>query len=118
MTLSIMDYFLIFHFTSLPIMWGLFYFLYNTLSGDTTKFRAVWIIGVIYDLYVNIMWGTFICGFQVPNINRLFFSARLDHNILKLTGYRQWISLKIVGYLLEPFDRSVPKQHNTYGIKF
>jgi hypothetical protein len=98
-------------------MWGLFYFLYNILAGDTSRFRFVWIIGVIYDIYVNVMWGTILCV-QVPNIDRLFFSARLDYNILILGGYRQWISLKIVGYLLEPFDKSVPKQHKTYGNKF
>lgn len=32
---------------SAVILWLLFYFLFNTLAGDTGKYRPVWILGVL-----------------------------------------------------------------------
>jgi hypothetical protein len=102
------------HFATLPVMWLLFYFLYNRLKGDTTQYRIWWVAGVVVDVYVDIFWGTLIF-LQLPNLNRLFFSARMDDLIKNGSGYRQWLAIQIVGRLLEPFDNTIPKQHKTYG---
>jgi len=110
-----LNYFLLFHFTCPIVMWLLFYFLYHTLHGDNTLYQPIWIVGVFYDIYFNIFWGTLIC-IQLPNINRLFFSARLDDLIKNGTGFRKWLAIQIVGRFLEPFDMSTPKQHTTYGL--
>ena len=97
------------------VMWPLFYFLYNTLRGDVTRWQAVWIVGVLVDLYVNIFVGTLIF-LQLPNINRGFLSARMDDLIRNGSGWRKALAIQIVGRLLEPYDLSVPKQHKTYGM--
>jgi hypothetical protein len=95
-------------------MWSLFYFLYNTLKGDTTRYQLVWIVGVVVDLYMNLTWGTLVF-MQLPNVNRGFLSARMDDLILSGSGWRQKLAVHLVGVYLEPYDLSSPKQHRTYG---
>lgn len=116
-----LQWFLLFHLASPVLMWVMFYVLYNRLAGDTTRWQILWVVGVVLDIYVNVLWGTFLC-LQLPNINRLFLSARLDNEIVRgstgwawVVTYRRWLALQLVGRLLEPFDKSNPKQHNTYG---
>jgi hypothetical protein len=109
-----MTYLLIFTALCPLPMWALFYFLYNTLKGDTTKFRPVWIVGVVLDLYVNFTWGT-VLFLQPPSIHRGFLSARMDDHIRRGSGWRKRLAVYLVGYFLEPFDLSTPKQHRTYG---
>ena len=109
------QYWLCFHFASLPVMWVLFYFLYHTLKGDTTKYAPIWIVGVVVDVYVDVFWGSLIF-LQWPSFERLFFSARLDDLIRNGTGWRKALAVQIVGRFLEPYDQSIPKQHTTYGL--
>jgi hypothetical protein len=96
------------------LMWLLFYFLYNKLKGDTTRYQAVWVVGVVVDLYMNLIWGTLVF-IQLPNINRGFLSARMDDLIRIDRGWRQKLAIYLVGRFLEPYDLSNPKQHKTYG---
>jgi hypothetical protein len=95
-------------------MWALFYFLYNTIKGDTTRYQAVWIVGVVLDIYVNLTWGT-LMFVQMPNIHRGFLSARMDDLIRTGSGWRKRLAVYLVGTFLEPYDLSNPKQHRTYG---
>lgn len=110
-----MIYALIFTLLAPFIMWPIFYFLYYHLSGDTTRYQFWWVIGVVLDLYINLTWGT-VLFLQLPNINRGFLSARMDDLIRLGSGWRQALAVQIVGRLLEPYDRSEPKQHKTYGL--
>lgn len=112
--MTALQWFLLFHLASPVLMWVLFYILYNRLAGDTTRWQALWIVGVVLDLYVNLAWGT-VLFLQLPSINRGFLSARMDDLIRLGGGWRKWLAVQIVGRLLEPFDKSYPKQHNTYG---
>jgi hypothetical protein len=107
-------WFLLITCASLPVLWFLFLFLYGYLKGDTTRWQPVWVIGVLIDVYVNVIWGT-IFFLQLPNPRRLLLSSRMDDLIVTDRGWRQWLAVQIVGRFLEPFDKSNPKQHNTYG---
>ena len=119
--MTLFDWFLLFHLTSPLILWVLFYLLYNRMPKYTQVSSGPWywwivgVFGVFYDLYVNFTWGTLIF-LQLPNINRGFLSARMDDLIRLGTGWRQQLAVKIVGSLLEPYDLSTPRQHNTYGL--
>jgi hypothetical protein len=93
-------------------LWCLFYFLFNTIAGDTKRCQAVWVIGAIVDVYVN-LWASLLF-LQFPHYKRLFLSARMDDLIKNGTGWRKSLALWIVGTLLEPYDKS--HQHTTYGI--
>jgi hypothetical protein len=97
---------------SAVLLWMLFYFLFNTLAGDTKRYQAVWFLGAIVDVYVN-LWAS-ILFLQFPHYKCLFLSARMDDLIRNGTGWRKSLALWIVGTLLEPFDKS--GQHTTYGI--
>lgn len=109
-----MTYALIFTVTSIIPMWLLYYFLFNTLKGDTTRFQAVWLVGALLDIFVNLTWGTLLF-LQLPNVNRGFLSARMDDLIRNGTGWRKKLAVQLVGIFLEPYDLSEPKQHKTYG---
>ncbi len=102
------------HLALLPLLWALFYLLFNTLAGDTARWRLVWLIGALVDVWVNVTWGT-ILFLQLPNVKRLFLSARMDDLIVHGSGWRQWLALQIVGRLLEPYDKT--GQHTTYGLQ-
>lgn len=55
------------------------------------------------DIAVNITLGT-VLWLELPNINRLTLSARLDHLIKFGNGWRRRFAFWFVDTLLEPFD--------------
>ena len=97
---------------TLPILWVLFYFLFNTLAGDTTRFRIVWIFGALVDIWVNVTWGTTLFA-QKPHYTRLFLSARMDDLILNDSSWRCNRAIWIVSVFLAPYDKT--GQHTTHG---
>ena len=113
-----MTYFLTYLIASPFLLWVCFYLLFsNYLKANTIPWYVVGVIGAITDVFVNVVIGSIIFG-QLPHYKRLFLSARMDDLILNGDGWRKTLALKIVGYLLEPFDKQVPKQHSTYGEPF
>lgn len=100
---------------TLPLLWLVFFFLFNTLSGDTTRFRVVWIFGVVLDIWVNVTWGTLLF-WEIPHYTRLFLSARMDYLILNGEGWRKIRAVRIVGEFLAPYDKT--GQHTTHGNTF
>ena len=83
----------------------------KTMRGPV-HWWIVLLIGAIADLYVNLVWGTLLF-LKLPNVNRVYLSARMDDLIKTGSGYRKWLAIQIVGRLLEPYDRT--GQHTTYG---
>jgi len=113
-------------FVPLIILWPLFYYLFHVkadmtkgLKPKTTIYFILGVLGVLADFLVNLFWGTFLFC-QLPNVNRLMISARMDEIIKNtkpnsglLNAWRFWLALRIVGILLEPYDKT--GQHTTYG---
>jgi hypothetical protein len=109
-----MTTFVVFTLSSPLWLWVFFIILFNTFEGKTPWWSLpFWLVGAVVDIYVNI-WAS-ILFLELPNKDRLFLSARMDYLILHNYGWRGRLAILIVGYLLEPFDRSVPKQHTTHG---
>ena len=108
-----MTYFLIFLLISPILLWVFFYLLFNICEGVVSPITVpFWVIGALIDVFVNLTWGTVIF-MQLPNIKRLFLSARMDDLIVNGSGYRKLLSIVIVGTLLEPYD--LTGQHHTHG---
>jgi len=112
-----------FHFLSVPLLWLGFILFFNQWAEQTSKWDlSVFnplqkILGAVFvatDAYVDITWGTLLF-WQKPSIKRLMLSSRMDDLIVNGSGWRRSIALQVVGRLLEPFDKSIPKQHSTYG---
>jgi hypothetical protein len=103
------------------LLWSCFWMLFSfwaEMTGDrkpkSLPYYVVGVIGIALDLFVNAIWGTALFA-QRPNVNRLLLSARMDDLIVNGSGWRQWLAVQIVGRLLEPFDKTIPKQHTTHG---
>ena len=105
-------------FGSIVVLWGCFYLMFNRMPEYTVAGKRPWywwlvaVPGVVVDLFVNFYIGTIIF-LQLPDLNRGFLSARMDYLILHDFGWRGRLAIKIVGALLEPYDKT--KQHSTYG---
>lgn len=101
-----------------PCFWMLFSYWPEMTEGHRAKSPPYYVVGVLgvgFDLWVNATWGTLLF-LQLPNVNRLLLSARMDDLIVNGSGFRQRLSVQIVGRLLEPFDKTTPKQHTTHGL--
>ena len=119
--MTLLDWFLLFHFTSPVLLWLGFYMVFHVWADQTNSkqyslpYYVVGISAMLIDFYVDVTIGTLLF-MQWPNVSRLMLSTRMDDLIRNGMGWRKALAVQIVGRLLEPYDLSVPKQHNTYGL--
>lgn len=94
------------------VLWALFLAVMNLArakaAGNLSDgvFYLAWpliAVAVALDIAINVTLGTLL-WLQLPNINRLTLSARLDHLIKTGTGWRMRFAYWFVDNLLEPFD--------------
>lgn len=109
----------LFTLVSPAILWVFFYLLFNVWADQTKAksysfiYMIVGSVGIMIDVYVN-LWAS-VLFLQMPEIDRMLLSARLDDLIVKGSGWRHRLALFIVGTFLEPFDKT--GQHTTHGQK-
>lgn len=97
---------------ALYLLWALFLAVMNLARAKAAGtlrdgvFYLAWpliVAAYILDIAINVTLGTLL-WLQLPHINRLTLSARLDHLIKNGTGWRMRFAFWFVDTLLEPFD--------------
>lgn len=97
---------------SLYVLWVLFLGVMNLARAQQAghlgpvAYALAWpllVLAIALDIAINVTLGTLL-WLELPNIQRLTLSARLDHLIKFGTGWRRRWAFWFVNTLLEPFD--------------